>query len=153
MGRPRGLPWKTAANSLSLTKSAGSSAYMPISSRMTPRSVSTSASAKALWKNMSQRMSRASRRWVSRHRAWKQVFSLVVKALIWPPMASIRFASSSAEQLGVPLKSMCSMTWAAPLSEAFSSREPVVIQMPRAAERTPGIRSEAMRTPLGRVVS
>ena len=77
----------------------------------------------------------------------------MVKALIWPPMASMRFASSPAEQAGVPLKSMCSMKWAAPLSEDFSSREPVVTQMPSAAERTPGIRSEAMRTPLGRVVS
>ena len=81
------------------------------------------------------------------------MFSLVVKALIWPPMASIRRARASAEQVGVPLKSICSMKWAAPPSEAFSSREPVETQMPRAAERTPGIRSDAMRTPLGRVVS
>src|SRR5699024_1119088 len=66
-------------------------------------------------------------------------------------MASISSASAPAERRAVPLKSMCSIKWAAPLSSAFSWREPVPTQIPRAAERTPGTRWVGMRTPLGRV--
>ena len=84
-------------------------------------------------------------------RAWKQVHSLVVKALTWPPMASISWASSAAVRRSVPLKTMCSIKWAAPFSCARSWREPVPTQMPSAAERIPGTGSVTMRTPLGRV--
>ena len=101
---------------------------------------------------MSHRMSAAWGRWVSSTRAWKQVHSLVVKALTCPPTASISSASSPAVRRAVPLKSMCSMKWAAPLFPAPSWREPVPTQMPRAAERTPGTRLVRMRTPLGRVI-
>ena len=46
-------------------------------------------------------------------------------------MASVSRAMSWAERLWVPLKSMCSMKWAAPDSAAVSSREPPPIQIPR----------------------
>ena len=76
---------------------------------------------------------------------------MVVKALSWPPMASIRPASWAAVLAVVPLKSMCSMKCAAPDSEAASPLEPVATQMPRAAERTEEMGSVRMRTPFGRV--
>ena len=78
---------------------------------------------------------------------------MVVKAFIWPPMASVSRGMSWAERLWVPLKSMCSMKWAAPDSAAVSSREPPPIQIPRAAERTVWMGSVTKRTPLGRVSS
>ena len=124
---------------------------MPISSKMTPRSVSTSPSSNLERKNISHRMSAAWGRWVSSTRAWKQVHSLVVKALTWPPMASISSASRAAERVAVPLKSICSIKWAAPPSPGCSWREPVPTQMPRQAERTPGTCSVRIRTPLGSV--
>ncbi len=76
---------------------------------------------------------------------------MVVKALIWPPTASISSANWAAVRLRVPLKSMCSMKWAAPFSPALSWREPVPTQMPRETERTPGTCSVRIRTPLGSV--
>ncbi|MCD8047899.1 MAG: hypothetical protein LUD80_05030 [Clostridiales bacterium] len=77
--------------------------------------------------------------------------SLVVKALICPPMASIRAAIWAAVWVLVPLNSMCSIKWAAPDWLACSSREPVATQMPRAAERTEVRGSVRTVTPLGSV--
>ena len=66
-------------------------------------------------------------------------------------MASVSLAMSWAVRRWVPLKSMCSMKWAAPDSSGVSSREPPPTQMPRAAERTVSMASVTRRTPLGRV--
>ena len=46
MGRASGLPAKTAPKSFSAQRSSGVSSYMSISSKMTPRSVSTASWAK-----------------------------------------------------------------------------------------------------------
>ena len=46
MGRARALPWNTAPKSFSAHRSSGVSSYMSISSRITPRSVSTASWAK-----------------------------------------------------------------------------------------------------------
>src|SRR5512139_2194603 len=59
---------------------------------------------------------------------------------------------SIALRRGVPLKSMCSMQWAMPLSRGVSAREPTGTQIPTVAERRYGTRSVTMATPLSRRV-
>ena len=75
---------------------------------------------------------------------------MVVKASVWPPMASMLSAISDAVFVSVPLKTMCSMKWETPLSRFRSYREPVATQIPAVTERTLGTFSHRIRTPLGR---
>ena len=65
---------------------------------------------------MSPSTSTASGRSSSRTRAWKQVYSLAVKALNSPPTASSATEMSSAERSGVPLNSRCSRKCEQPCS-------------------------------------
>ncbi len=135
-----------------VTTSSGSSSCMAISSRMTSRSASTSSGVIAEEVIMSPSTSTASGRSTSRTRAWKQVYSLAVKALNSPPTASSDTEMSSAERSGVPLNSRCSRKCEAPASAGVSSREPTPTQTPIEAERTPGIDSVTTRSPPGRTV-
>ena len=91
-------------------------------------------------KNISQRISVARGRWVSNTRAWKQVHSLVVKALTCPPDGVHLLGQGGGGAPLGPLEYHVLNKWAAPFSLTFSWREPVPTQMPSAAERTPGTR-------------
>ena len=73
---------------------------------------------------MSPSTSTASGRSTSSTRAWKQVYSFAVKALNSPPTASSDTEMSSADRVGVPLKSRCSRKCDAPDIVGDSSREP-----------------------------
>ena len=54
------------------------------------------------------------------------VYSLVVKAFIYPPLFSISKNKSFCEGLfSVPLKCICSKKWDVPESDNFSLHEPV----------------------------
>ena len=67
-------------------------------------------------------------------------------------MASMSRASWAVDRRWVPLKSMCSIKWAAPFSRGASWREPTPTKKPNAAERAPGTSSVSSRAPLGRVI-
>ena len=125
---------------------------MAISSRMTSRSASTSAAVMVEAVTMSPSTSTAVPRSSSRTRAWKTVYSLVVKALNSPPTASSATEMSIAVRSGVPLKSRCSRKCEQPCSAGVSSREPTATQTPMLAERVPAICSVTTRRPLGRTV-
>src|SRR4030042_4051479 len=61
-------------------------------------------------------------------------------------------AISKAARRAVPLNSMCSMKWAAPLFRPFSWREPPSTQAPMETDRTWSISSDMTRMPLCRMV-
>ena len=86
---------------------------------------------------MSPSTSTASGRSSSSTRAWKQVYSLAVKALNSPPTASSAIEMSSAERSRVPLNSRCSRKCEHPCRVGVSSREPTPTHTPMLAERTP----------------
>ena len=152
MGRPSGVsPQAWWANRL-CTTSSGSSSCMAISSRMTSRSASTSAGVIVEAVTMSPSTSTAVPRSSSSTRAWKTVYSLVVKALNSPPTASSSTEMSIAVRSGVPLKSRCSRKWEHPCSAGVSSREPTPTHTPMLADREPAICSVTMRMPLGSTV-
>ena len=67
-------------------------------------------------------------------------------------MESTERAMSSAVRVSVPLKNRCSMKWQSPFSSGPSQREPVPIQIPTETERTWGMASVTIRTPLARTV-
>src|SRR5512140_1367832 len=69
-----------------------------------------------------------------------------------PPTDSMAREMSTALRRGVPLKSMCSMKCATPLSAGVSAREPTGTQIPTVADRSQGTCSETMATPLSRRV-
>src|SRR5919107_3352167 len=73
-------------------------------------------------------------------------------AISSPPTASIAVAISMALREVVPLNSRCSRKCDEPASRSSSSREPTPTQMPRVAERTPGIVSVSTRRPPGSTV-
>ena len=52
----------------------------------------------------------------------------------------------------VPLKSMCSMKWAMPLSPGVSARDPTGTQIPAVADRRYGTRSLTIATPFSSTV-
>ena len=101
---------------------------------------------------MSPRTSTASGRSSSSTRAWKQVYSLAVKALNSPPTASSSTEMSIALRLRVPLKSRCSRKCEQPCSVGVSSREPTPTQTPTLADRTPASCSVMTRSPPGSTV-
>ena len=84
--------------------------------------------------------------------AWKQVCSLAVKALEYPPRRSNSLAISRAERLFVPLKSMCSMKWVSPASSGASSRLPTFSQNPTETVGKASISSVITRRPFSSVV-
>src|SRR3989339_123652 len=61
-------------------------------------------------------------------------------------------AISKADRRSVPLNSICSMKWAAPLLRLFSCREPPSTQAPMETDRTWSISSVTTRMPLSRMV-
>src|SRR5690625_2433179 len=125
---------------------------MAISSRITPRSMSTSSDDSAELVTMSQSTLIANDRSESITRAWKQVSSREVNAFISPPTDSSAAEISTAERFAVPLNNRCSRKCDAPASSGGSSRDPTPTQMPIVAERTPGIASVTTRKPPGRTV-
>src|SRR4051794_27861325 len=152
IGRPSGeSPHASDENRLCAT-SSGSSSCMAISSRITSRSASTSSAVRSDDVTMSPSTSTASGRSSSRTRAWKQVYSLAVKALNSPPTASSAMEISSADRSGVPLNSRCSRKWEHPCRAGDSSREPTPTQTPMVADLCPGTCSLMIRSPLGRTV-
>src|SRR4030065_344654 len=84
----------------------------------------------------------------ARTRPWKQVCSLLVKALHMPPNWSISRAMSRTVRRGVPLKAMCSRKCVRPFSAPVSSLEPLLSQIPTAAEWKWGTASVTIRSPL-----
>ena len=80
------------------------------------------------------------------------MYSLLVKAFISPPTASIADEISKAVRLVVPLKSKCSRKCEAPATDGDSSREPTLAQIPNDALRTVVTSSVTIRRPLGRTV-
>src|SRR3954451_4447521 len=152
IGRPSGVSPHACWAKRLCTTSSGSSSCMAISSRMTSRSASTSSGASVELVIMSPRTSTASGRSWSRTRAWKQVYSLAVKALNSPPTASSCTEMSSAERSAVPLKSRCSRKCEQPSNAADSSREPTPTHTPMLAERTPASCSLITRSPPGSTV-
>src|SRR6478735_9235852 len=125
---------------------------MAISSRITSRSASTSSWWIVEEVTMSPMTSTASGRSSSRTRAWKQVYSFAVKALNSPPTSSSSTEMSSAERVGVPLKSRCSRKCEAPDRDGDSSRDPTPTHTPMEADRTPGSASVTTRSPPGSTV-
>src|SRR5689334_19350248 len=125
---------------------------MAISSRITSRSASTSAAASVEEVIMSPSTSTASGRSSSSTRAWKQVYSFAVNALNSPPTSSSATEMSSAERVGVPLKSRCSRKCEAPERDGDSSRDPTPTHTPMEADRTPGSASVTTRSPPGSTV-
>jgi hypothetical protein len=65
---------------------------------------------------------------------------------------SMAEAISKAERRSVPLNSMCSMKWAAPLVRPVSWREPPSTQAPMETDRTWSISSEITRMPFSNMV-
>src|SRR3989339_57006 len=61
-------------------------------------------------------------------------------------------AISKADRRSVPLNSICSMKWAAPLLRLFSCREPPSTQAPMETDRTWSISSVTTRMPFSRRV-
>ena len=79
----------------------------------------------------------------------KQTVSFAVKASMLPPMESTSRAICSALRFFVPLNTMCSTKWLMPLLSNSSWREPDLTQMPTETERTCGISSVKIVSPLG----
>ena len=80
------------------------------------------------------------------------MYSLVVKAFMSPPTASMASAMSRALRVSVPLNSRCSRKCEAPHSGGDSSREPASTQNDSVAEWESGISSVTTWTPLPRRV-
>ena len=145
------LPQACSAKRL-WTTSSGSSSCIAISSRMTSRSASTSSAASVELVTMSPSTSMVIGRSSSRTRAWKQVYSLAVKALNSPPTASRDAEMSMALRSPVPLNNRCSRKCEQPCCFGVSSAEPTPTQTPTLADRIPGICSVITRRPPGRRV-
>src|SRR3989339_1809676 len=119
---------------------------MPCRSRS--RSSAASLDLRTRSPNRSTRRGRCS----ARTRPWKQVCSLLVKALHMPPNWSISRAISRTVRWGVPLKAMCSRKCVRPFSAPVSSLEPTLSQIPTAAEWKWGTSSVTIRSPLLRTL-
>src|SRR3989339_933737 len=119
---------------------------MPCRSRS--RSSAASLDLRTRSPNRSTRRGRCS----ARTRPWKQVCSLLVKALHMPPNWSISRAMSRTVRRGVPLKAMCSRKGVRPFSAPVSSLEPTLSQIPTAAEWKWGTSSVTTRSPLLRTL-
>src|SRR5665648_111565 len=119
---------------------------------MTCRSRSRSSAASWDLRTRSPNRSTNRGRFSARTRPWKQVCSLLVKALHMPPNWSISRAMSRTVRRGVPLKAMCSRKCVRPFSAPVSSLEPTLSQIPTAAEWKWGTSSVTTRRPLLRTL-
>ena len=149
IGLPSGCPRQKLRVNSSWIRYSGLSSSILSSSRTTCFSFAMSSASNRGCSTRSERTSTATGMCSSSTFALKQVISLAVNASSIPPTESTDCAISSAVRLLVPLNTMCSMKCARPFRSMDSARDPVPSQIPTEADRTCGIFSVTITTPLG----